>query len=140
MPGDALDTNVIVYLFEHADERKHRLARKLVDDAMVARTAFISYQVLQETVQVLASRLRISDAEIIALLNQLADTIWTVYPTRVLFECALQLRQRYQLHFYDALVVAGAIEGGAERLLTEDLQHGQVIEGIRIENPFLEAS
>ena len=35
------------------------------------------------------------------------------------------------------LVVAGAIEGGCDRLLTEDLQHGQVIEGLRIENPFL---
>jgi predicted nucleic acid-binding protein len=41
--------------------------------------------------------------------------------------------------FWDALILEAALRGGADRLLTEDLQHGQKIEGLRVENPFLEA-
>jgi predicted nucleic acid-binding protein len=41
--------------------------------------------------------------------------------------------------FWDALILEAALRGGADRLLTEDLQHGQEIEGLRIDNPFLEA-
>ena len=38
--------------------------------------------------------------------------------------------------FYDSLIVAAALEAGCTRLLSEDLQHGQQIEGLTIENPF----
>jgi predicted nucleic acid-binding protein len=40
--------------------------------------------------------------------------------------------------FWDALIIEAALAGGAERLLTEDLQDGQVIDGLRIENPFMD--
>ncbi len=40
--------------------------------------------------------------------------------------------------FWDALIITAALAGGAERLFTEDLQHGQIIDGIRIENPFIQ--
>ena len=47
-----------------------------------------------------------------------------------------QSAQRYAFSFYDSLTVAAALEGGCKRLLTEDLQHGQRIGALRIENPF----
>jgi len=53
-----------------------------------------------------------------------------------LYEKALELQARQKLSFFDSLVVAAALEAGCRRLLTEDLQHGQRIEGLRIENPF----
>lgn len=49
---------------------------------------------------------------------------------------ALALQDRHRFSFYDSLIVAAALEAGCRRLLTEDLQHGQRIEGLRIENPF----
>lgn len=55
-----------------------------------------------------------------------------------LFRRALNLRVRWQLSFYDSLIVAAALAAGSQRLLTEDLQHGQQIETLTIENPFLE--
>lgn len=58
-------------------------------------------------------------------------------PSQRLYARALELRRRYQFPFYDALVVAGALEAGCTRLLTEDLQHGQQLDGLTIENPFL---
>ena len=49
---------------------------------------------------------------------------------------AIARSRRLQLSFWDALIIETAIAGGAERLLTEDLQHGQIIDGLQIENPF----
>jgi predicted nucleic acid-binding protein len=44
---------------------------------------------------------------------------------------------RYGFHFYDSLIVAAALEAGCSRLFSEDLQHGQRIDGLTVENPFL---
>jgi predicted nucleic acid-binding protein len=50
---------------------------------------------------------------------------------------ALRICERYGYSVYDGLILASALEGGCKKLYSEDLQHGQVIEGLRIENPFL---
>ncbi len=50
---------------------------------------------------------------------------------------ALEIKDRHQYHFYDALIIAAALEAGCERLYSEDLSHGQMIGALRIENPFL---
>ena len=50
---------------------------------------------------------------------------------------AVRRHQEMSLSFWDALIVEAALKAGADRLFTEDLQHGQVIEGMRVENPFL---
>ncbi len=63
--------------------------------------------------------------------------LWRVYPTPSMHRRALQSRDRYKSSFYDALIVAAALEAGCGRLLTEDLQHGQQIEELVVENPFL---
>jgi predicted nucleic acid-binding protein len=50
---------------------------------------------------------------------------------------ALQLRERYGFQWYDALIVASAVNAGCAVLLSEDMQHGQIIGGMRILNPFV---
>jgi predicted nucleic acid-binding protein len=50
---------------------------------------------------------------------------------------AFQMERRFSLSFWDAMIAAAAVRSGAKTLLTEDLQHGQVLDGVRIENPFL---
>lgn len=50
---------------------------------------------------------------------------------------AFRLERRFALSFWDAMIAAAAIRSGAQILLTEDLQHGQSLDGVRIENPFL---
>ncbi len=56
-------------------------------------------------------------------------------PSAVLL--ASEIGERNLLSFWDALIVASASRAGADRILSDDLNHGQVIEGIVIENPFL---
>lgn len=70
------------------------------------------------------------------LLANVLGPLWTVYPSRHLYARGLALRDRYGFSFYDAMIVAGAIESGCVRLYSEDLQHGQRIESLTIENPF----
>lgn len=50
---------------------------------------------------------------------------------------ASEIQERNRISFWDAMIVATALQGGATILLSEDLNHSQVIEGIRVENPFL---
>ena len=50
---------------------------------------------------------------------------------------AVRRSREFALSFWDALIVEAALKAGADRLFTEDLQHGQIIDGLRIENPFL---
>ena len=59
-----------------------------------------------------------------------------VMPNAALYRRALEVKQRYAFSFYDAQIVAAALEAGCARLLTEDLQDGQRIESLVVVNPF----
>ena len=70
------------------------------------------------------------------LRNVLAP-LWRIQPSAALYARALDVQERYKFGFHDALIVAAALETGCPRLFSEDLQHGQRIEGLTIKNPFL---
>ena len=63
--------------------------------------------------------------------------LMAVHSSQALYAEALHLRQRYQLAWYDCVILAGAIEAGCNVLYTEDMQHGQKFGALQIENPFL---
>jgi predicted nucleic acid-binding protein len=71
-------------------------------------------------------------------LEQILAPLWRVMPSPALYRRGLELQSRHGLSFYDALIVAAALEAGCTRLYTEDLQHGQKIEGLLIQNPFVD--
>jgi predicted nucleic acid-binding protein len=60
-----------------------------------------------------------------------------VHSSQALYAEALRLSDRYSLSWYDALIVAAAIEGDSSLLYSEDLQHGQRFGDLQVENPFL---
>jgi len=62
--------------------------------------------------------------------------LWRVQPSPALYAKAMELQQRPGFDFHDSLIVAAALEAGCQRLLSEDLQHGQRIGKLRVENPF----
>jgi predicted nucleic acid-binding protein len=64
------------------------------------------------------------------------EPLWRVQPSAELFRAGLALQARYRFGFYDSLIVAAALSAGCARLYSEDLQHGQRIEGLTIEDPF----
>lgn len=133
---DFLDTNIFVYMFDDTDDIKRRRAEQLVRRGIEAGTARIGYQVVQETLNVATRRLGFSRSDSLTLLADVLAPLWTVHPSRELYERGLALRDRYGFSFYDSMIVAGAVESGCARLYSEDLQHGQRIQSLTIEDPF----
>ena len=133
-----LDSNIFIYLFDTQDDRKRGIAQGLVERALGNDSACISHQVVQETLNVVTRKLvpPLPPEAAQRFMEHSLLPLWRVMPSAALYAKALGLRARWQLSFYDALIVAAALEAGCKRLLSEDLQHGQRIEGLRIENPF----
>ncbi len=132
-----IDTNVLVYAHDASDVLKQRVAQDVLQRLWADGSGVMSAQILQEFYSVATSKLKPamsrSDArEVVELYS--AWPIVLIAPPLIL--TASQLQERYRLSFWDALIVEAARVAGAERLLTEDLQHGQDIEGVRIEDPF----
>ena len=135
-----LDTNVFVYLFDETDERKRRTAEVLVQRALEDGRGCISYQVVQETLNVLTRKLQAAAEDAGRLLDDVLMPLWRVNPTRTLYRRGLNLRTRYGFSFYDSLIVAAALEAGCKVLYSEDLQHGQRIDGVTVMDPFISAN
>lgn len=133
-----VDTNVLVYAHDRSETRKQPLAQTLLEGLWASRTGSLSTQILQEFYVVATRKFdppmsRRAAREIVALYGA-----WPLVQVDLpLILTASQLEERHKLSFWDALVVEAARRAGATRLVTEDLQGGRLIGGVRIENPFL---
>jgi len=133
-----IDTNVFVYQLDTRDPRKHAIADAIVGAALANANACISFQVIQECLNTVLRKAEIAlDAAATRLyLETVLVPLQHIASSVALYRSALDLQQRWTYSFYDALIVAAALEAGCRRLLSEDLQHGQRIGSLRIENPF----
>ena len=133
-----VDTNVLIYAHDLDAGLKRDRAVSIVSDLWEKENGILSVQVLQEfyvNVTRKVSRPLTPASARGVIQNYLAWHIETNEPSTVLL--ASEIGERNLLSFWDALIVASASKAGADRILSEDLNHGQVIEGILIENPFL---
>lgn len=130
------DTDVLVYLFDTADGAKQAHAQSLLRETPTA-SVVVSAQVLGEfywaTTRKLATPL--DDETARSAVERLAR-FTVVSLDKELVRGAIELARTTSLAYWDALIVEAAKVGACRRLLTEDLNHGQVIDGVRIENPF----
>jgi predicted nucleic acid-binding protein len=140
MSGEFIDTNIFIYLFDETDERKRNISEQLIQRALETRSACISYQVVQEALNVVMRKLPfpMSAENAQRFLEQILAPLWHVMPSLALYRRGIDLQARYGFSFYDALIIAAALEAGCTHLQTEDLQHGQQIEGLLIQNPFID--
>ena len=101
----------------------------------------VSVQVLNEFADVASWKLKMKWEAIAGSLELIDALCGRAIPlTAETSRAAVGISTRHGFRIYDALILAAAIESGCSTLLTEDLQHGQVVEGVRIENPFLNPS
>jgi predicted nucleic acid-binding protein len=125
------DTNVLLYLMSEDETKADRAEQCL------AQGGVISVQVLNEFTSVASRKLKLSYPDI----RDFLTTIRTMIPVEPLslatHDSALALAERYGFSFYDALIVSSALRAGCDRLYTEDLQDGQVIDQrLLVSNPF----
>lgn len=133
-----LDTNLFIYQLEAADERKSGIANGIIRKGIESGNACISFQVVQECLNtaVRKAEVALNADQARMYLDSVLVPLWRVDPNVALYARALDLQARYRFSFYDSLIVSAALEAGSTRLLTEDLQHGQRIETLSVENPF----
>ena len=135
MPKMFLDTNFLVYQLDKRFPVKQRLSREMTRDLVGRGEAVISTQVLQEFYVVATTRLKVDPILAKGIMNRFGN-MEVVTVTTDLINQAADTSIQSKVSFWDALVVAAAASANCERVLTEDLNDGQTICGVKVSNPF----
>jgi predicted nucleic acid-binding protein len=131
----AIDSNILIYAELEPDSKKGKRAADLILRA--ARDGVIAAQVLGEYLRFVQRRVPGSFEEAIRQ-AQLYQTAFLVPPTTpAVINKASDLARAHHLQLWDCVVCAASAQAGAIALLTEDMQDGRVIEGMRLINPFV---
>ncbi len=133
-----VDTNILVYTFDPTQGEKHILAARIVRELLEQDRICLSTQILQELYVTLTRKAGIPVETALSVLDDLSQ--WLVFSVdyRAIRDAVVIARDS-RLSFWDALLVSAANRLGASVLLTEDLNHGQTIAGVEIQNPFIDS-
>jgi len=133
-----IDTNVLLYGVDDADPVKRDRAREWIAACWQRRCGRLSTQVLNEYYVNVKKKFSKAIAQGDARAEIRRYQYWRPWvidhPT---IETAWAVESRFGLHYWDALMIAAAQQQGCTLFLSEDLQHEQQIDGVRIVNPFL---
>ena len=132
-----IDTNVLIYAHDVDAKRKHGAAKSVLHELWSEHTGVLSMQVLQEFYVNVTRKISRPISKKSARLVVSSYTIWCVDTTPAEISAAFQIEDESRIGFWDALIVASALRSGATRILSEDLNAGQTIAGIHIQNPFV---
>ncbi|MEI6082424.1 MAG: PIN domain-containing protein [Verrucomicrobiota bacterium] len=133
-----LDTNILVYSFDDGEPAKRDKARELIEQALETRRGAISWQVVQEFLNVALHKWQkpMTPADSREYLQTVLNPLCAVYPSTEIWSASLRIAEESQYRFYDSLIVAAAIQSGATIIYSEDLQHGRQFGTLEIRNPF----
>jgi predicted nucleic acid-binding protein len=139
LPGDFVDSNLLVYAHSRASGQKRERAAALLDRLWDTGTGRLSMQVLQEYFVTVTRKvprpLSIAEAlEVVELYSR-----WTVHcPEPADLLSAIDIHKRLEVSFWDAMVIQSARRLGCRILWSEDLHHGQTYSGVSVRDPFLD--
>lgn len=131
-----VDTNVLIYAHDVDAQAKHHVAQTVLRELWSERTGVLSPQVLQEFYVNVTRKIPQPISKDSARLVISNYAVWCIDTAPAEITSAFQVEDASKIEFWDALIVASALKSGAARILSEDLNAGQTIAGIRIENPF----
>jgi predicted nucleic acid-binding protein len=132
-----VDTNILIYAHDRSAGNKHFRARELVQELWQSSEGCLSIQVLQEF-YVNVTRIVAKPLVREAAMQIIADlSAWQVHRPGVedLLD-AIRLQDRYQLSFWDSMIIASALQLGCQTIWSEDLNPGQVYDSARVLSPF----
>jgi len=129
-----IDTNVFVYSIDAGHPAKRAKAIEIISESATRCT--LSVQVLQEFYNIATQKLKLSPSEAKSVVEMLSRKR-VLQPGPELVLEAIDTSERHKISFWDALIVESAVATGCHLLITEDLNHGQTIRGVRVHNPFL---
>ena len=134
-----LDTNIFIYSFDRDNPQKQEIAKKLISDTLQNGTGIISYQVIQEFLNVATRKFKtpfsIPDCQ--RYISVILEPMCEVFSSIELYHHALEIMETWRYSFYDSLIISAAIKADCSLLHSEDLQNGQKIKAVEIINPFI---
>jgi predicted nucleic acid-binding protein len=138
MPGEFLDTNVLVYAHDVDAGRKHSVARDLVLKLLDEGTGLVSVQVLQEFFVTVTKKIPSPlDADTAEEIIEDLGVMGVFSPVKEDVVAAIHLVKRHRIGFWDAMVVRAALAQDASVIWSEDLAAGQTYDGVIVRNPFV---
>lgn len=130
-----LDTNILAYIFDSRDIAKKTKAKELFSKLVIENNCMISTQVLQELFNVMTKKLKYSKEDAQKIITSLLNlNVHQVSTTDI--QMAMKISSESQLTIYDSLIIAAAKAESCKIVYSEDLNAGQVVEGVKIVNPF----
>lgn len=132
-----VDANILIYAHDKDAGEKNSIALAIVKNLWESRKGVLSNQVLQEFYVGVTRKIQkpISKSEAREILRAyMCWSIKEISPASIIR--ATEIEEKHRISFWDALVIVAAYEAKCEKILTEDLNPGQIIEGVLIENPF----
>jgi len=125
------DTNIVVYAYGVAP------AKVAPAKAIVNASPVISTQVINEFHNVARRKLGLDMATRHRVATDLLQSCRVIAIDQAIVAAAMQVEARYQVSYWDALILAAALAAGCDTLYSEDMQDGQVFEGrLTVKNPF----
>ena len=131
-----IDTNVLIYAHDMDAKAKHEAAKRVLQELWSERASVLSMQVLQEFYVNVTRKISRPLSKESARLVVSTYTAWCIDTSPAEISSAFRIEDEAHIGFWDALIMATVIKSGATRLLSEDLNSGQTIAGVKIENPF----
>jgi predicted nucleic acid-binding protein len=131
-----VDSNILIYAHDVDAKSKYEVAKKVLTQLWHERMGTLSVQVLQEFYVNVTRKISSPLPKSAARLVVGSYSQWCTETTPAEISLAFRIEDESRIGFWDALIVASAIKGRASRILSEDLNAGQMIAGVRIENPF----
>ena len=136
------DTNILVYSYDNSDEVKHINAFNLISNSIFKESIVISSQVVNEFIVIMTTKFKhpITIDEAAKFITKFKINFEIRETQMEDIEKAILLHKNHKFSYWDSLIIATAINVGAEILYSEDLQHGRIINNLKIINPFQEES
>ena len=129
-----IDTNVLIYQMDSRDPAKQSQCRELIRGLVARQEAVVSTQVLQEFYVACTTKLKIKPLLVKGIIHGFENMEVVVVGTDLISE-AIDTSIQYKLSFWDSLVIVAAESAKCQNLFTEDLNEGQIIRNVRIQNP-----
>ena len=137
--ADFFDTNILVYAYDRHSPDKQQTAQNIILSGIREGNGVLSTQVLSEFFVIVTKKidkpLSVRDArDIIKYMGQMKVQEIDV----LIIERALDALEQYKISYWDSLIIAAAERAQCNRILSEDLNAGQIYHGIEVTNPFLD--
>ena len=130
------DSNILVYFADGADSQKQLIAENLIKNAVINDNGVISTQSLQEFFAATTRKHMCSKEKAKEYVENFSDSFTVEQVSVPLILKAINISIKNKFSFWDSLILSAAIQSGCIICYSEDLTNGQLVEGVKIVNPF----